>query len=244
MNKNVLINAHNISAIFNHRLVLDKVSLELLKGQILTIIGPNGAGKSTLLKILLGLLKPTEGRIHLKPNIRIGYMPQKLNLEPLMPLTVERFLKLAKSSLILDETLQLLSIEHLSKFSVQTLSGGELQRVILARALMNNPELLVLDEPAQGIDVRGQAELYSLIKDISIKKGCGILMVSHDLHIVMSGTDSVICLNQHVCCQGIADDISKHPEFLQLFGIKNTEGLAVYHHHHNHHHSLGGDVCN
>ena len=221
------------------------ISLELQADKILTLIGPNGAGKSSLVRILLGLQTPDCGVVKVKPNLRIGYVPQKIHVDALMPLTVERFILLAGNRNIknrLESVLATTGISHLKDQSVQQLSGGEFQRVLLARAVINQPELLVLDEPAQGVDVIGQGELYELIAHLKETHGFGVLMISHDLHLVMQKTDQVLCLNQHICCSGQPEDVSQHPEYLRLFGNIPAEGLAVYTHHHNHCHDLHGDV--
>jgi len=183
--------------------------------------------------------------VWLKPKLRIGYVPQKISLNVLMPLTVKRFISLAKrfsKSIELETVLAETGIQHLQEQDIQQLSGGEFQRVLLARALLNHPDLLILDEPAQGVDVLGQAELYEKISQLRNQYGFGVLMVSHDLHLVMQKTDQVLCLNQHICCSGQPDDVSNHPEYQRLFGELPSEGLAVYTHHHNHCHDLHGDV--
>lgn len=210
----------------------------------MSLIGPNGAGKTTLVRILLGLLEPDGGTISRMNGLRIGYMPQRVGLDKTMPLSVLRFLQLAKSADegAIAELLSLLRIEHLSEQQLIAVSGGELQRVLLARALLNDPQLLILDEPAQGVDIAGQAELYQLIGDIRTERDCGVLMISHDLHLVMSATDEVICLNHHVCCHGKPEQVSSDPAFLELFGASASDGLAVYTHHHNHEHDLSGNI--
>lgn len=240
-----LVTASHITVKFGDKTVLTDVHLTVESGEIVTLIGPNGAGKSTLIRTLLGFIKPTQGTVYLKTGIRIGYMPQRLAVEPFMPLSVQRFLELAgvRDKKRLATIQQELKISHLQSAPIQSISGGELQRVLLARALLRAPELLVLDEPAQGVDIQGQQELYQLIKFIRDKYQCGILMVSHDLHLVMAGTDSVICLNKHVCCSGRPEMVSKHPEFLSLFGLLEPEGIAVYAHRHNHKHDIDGDIC-
>lgn len=243
-NKNSLARLENVSLSLQGRQILHNVSLELQAQQILTVIGPNGAGKSTMIKILLGLQSVDNGSVWRKPGLRIGYVPQKIHIDSLMPLSVERFVRLAgKGSR--DDALAALSrtgVKHLAKQAVQNLSGGEFQRVLLARALLNQPQLLVLDEPAQGIDITGQSDLYELIARLRDEQGFGVLMVSHDLHLVMQKTDHVLCLNQHICCSGEPEDVSKHPEYLRLFGSIPTDGLAVYTHQHDHCHDLHGDV--
>jgi len=223
--------------------ILHDVSLELQAGKILTVIGPNGAGKSSLIQVLLGFEKPTSGTVFQKPKLRIGYVPQKISINTIMPITVERFVALAgKSKNTAIAALEETGVASLAKQSIQQLSGGEFQRVLLARALQHKPELLILDEPAQGVDVIGQAELYEKIANLKDKFGFSVLLVSHDLHLVMEKTDHVLCLNQHICCSGNAEDVSKDSEYQRLFGNLPTEGLAVYTHHHNHCHDLHGDV--
>lgn len=223
------------------KVILHDVSLELQAGKVLTIIGPNGAGKSTLVRVLLGLQKPTSGKIWRKPNLKVGYVPQKININTLMPLSVKRFILLAGKGDV-QLALKEAGVEHLQEQDIQQLSGGEFQRVLIARALLRQPELLVLDEPAQGVDVLGQSELYEQIAQLKKTYGFGVLMVSHDLHLVMQKSDQVLCLNQHVCCSGQADSVSKHPEYERLFGGTSADGLAVYTHNHNHCHDLHGDV--
>ncbi|MCI5106638.1 MAG: zinc ABC transporter ATP-binding protein ZnuC [Pseudomonadales bacterium] len=236
--------ARDISKDFAERKVLQNVSLELTPGKAVTLIGPNGAGKTTLVRILLGLLQPDAGRIERRSDLRIGYMPQRLALQATLPLTVDRFLKLAnkRQGSSIAATLQLLNIEHLAAQQMISISGGELQRVLLARALLQEPQLLVLDEPAQGVDLNGQAELYQLIGRIRAERGCAVLMISHDLQLVMSTTDEVICLNHHVCCHGEPEQVSTDPAFLDLFGPNLSPGLALYTHHHNHEHDIAGEV--
>jgi zinc transport system ATP-binding protein len=213
-------------------------------GEIVTLIGPNGAGKTTLVRIILGLLKADTGEVLLRPGLRIGYMPQTLALSENMPLTVTRFLSLGaqgckqESGKIVHE----LAIDKLMQQPMQRLSGGERQRVLLARALIRRPDLLVLDEPVQGVDVTGQTSLYALITEIRNRFGCGVLMISHDLHLVMATTDHVLCLNQHVCCSGHPESVSQHPAYLELFGAPASSRLAVYTHHHDHTHDIHGDV--
>lgn len=230
-----------ISLSFQKKPILHDVTLELQTDKILTVIGPNGAGKSTLIRILLGLQEPDGGKVWKKPNLRIGYVPQKIHIDELMPITVQRFVALAGKGSV-EEALETTGITNLANQRVQQLSGGEFQRVLLARALLLKPELLVLDEPAQGVDVMGQGELYELIASLKEKIGFGVLMVSHDLHLVMQKTDQVLCLNQHICCSGIPEDVSQHPEYQRLFGAFPTEGLAVYTHNHNHSHDIHGNV--
>jgi len=246
----LLIKAEHISKTFAQTEVLKGVSLEIHAGEIMTLIGPNGAGKSTLLKIILHLLNPTSGKVTQKHNLKIGFMPQKIHIDPTLPMTVKHFLELGlfnpislwkrlfnfsandttADSIFIDE----LNIRHLLDQPIQNVSGGEMQRILLARALMREPELLVLDEPVQGVDLQGQSELYHYINELRKRYNIGILMVSHDLHIVMKSTDKVLCINQHVCCSGTPQAVSQTPEFISIFG-NGAEELAVYEHHHDDH---------
>ncbi len=238
-----LISGTNLGLKFGDRTILSEVSLNLKKGEIVTLIGPNGAGKTSLVRVVLGLQKPSSGQLVRKDKLRIGYMPQKLHIEASLPLTVQRFLRLAsKDKRAIEESLVLTGIPQLIHSPMQSLSGGETQRVLLARALLRNPDLLVLDEPVQGVDVAGQSALYRLIADIRDQRGCGVLMVSHDLHLVMAATDTVICLNQHVCCHGHPESVTEDPAYLELFGQTTQSGIAVYTHHHDHDHDMHGDV--
>jgi zinc transport system ATP-binding protein len=226
------------------REILRDVSLQLHSSQILTVIGPNGAGKTTLIKIAMGLVPPHTGTVTRASGLRIGYMPQRLQVEATMPMQVARFLRLgpATTPARLRDVLREVGASHVLDSRLSTLSGGELQRVLLARALLREPQLLVLDEPTQGVDLKGQAELYRLITHIRDQHQCSVLMVSHDLHLVMSSTDDVICLNQHVCCHGHPEQVSNDPAYLELFGRSGAAAMAVYTHHHNHHHDLAGGV--
>ena len=239
----VLINAENLSLQFGDKRVLQEVSLKIHAGEIVTLIGPNGAGKTSLVKLVLELQKPSSGSIQRKDRLKIGYMPQKLHVEPSLPLTVKRFLRLAsRDTNAIDSALKRTGIHHLLHSPMQSLSGGETQRVLLARALLRQPDLLVLDEPVQGVDVAGQAALYRLIAEIRDQLQCGVLMVSHDLHLVMAATDTVVCLNQHVCCHGHPEAVTEDPAYLELFGHSTSSAMAVYTHHHDHDHDIHGDV--
>jgi zinc transport system ATP-binding protein len=199
-----------------------------------TLVGPNGAGKTTLLRILLGLQRPSAGSAWRRPGLRIGYLPQRLAIDETLPLTVRRLLALAgpAGKERIDAALAEVGAKPLASMPVQALSGGELQRVLLARALLREPDLLVLDEPVQGVDVTGQGELYALIRHIRDRRGCGVLLVSHDLHLVMAASDEVVCLNRHVCCSGHPETVTRHPAYRALFG----DAIAVYAHHHDHVH--------
>ncbi len=239
-----LITLANIHINFGDDVIISNVSLTLRRGEITTLIGPNGAGKTTLVKAVLGLLKPTSGSVEKSAQLRIGYMPQKLHIDSTFPLTVKRFLQTATFGTAANMQQALLDVgaEKLLKKSVHSLSGGEMQRVLLARALLQQPELLVLDEPAQGVDINGQIELYDLIRRIREQHGCAVLMISHDLHLVMAATDTVICLNRHICCSGHPEQVSNDPSYQELFGIPGAENLALYSHHHNHQHNEHGDI--
>ena len=234
-----LLQAQQITLKRQHKTVLDNISLSIAPKQIITVIGPNGCGKSTLMRVLLKLETPDYGTVEYRPQLRIGYMPQKLSLDQRMPLSVWSFLKLARGTRSADirAWLKRLNIEPLAQLSVHTLSGGEWQRVLLARALLMKPELLVLDEPVQGVDIQGQLELYRLIPQLRDELGCAVLMVSHDLHLVMSATDEVLCLNGHICCSGHPDAVSADPAYLRLFGRPEKAPLTTYTHHHDHDHS-------
>lgn len=234
-----LIRADNISLKINQRQILDDVSLSIEAGKILTLIGPNGSGKTSLVRVLLGLLRADAGQLEKKQGLVIGYMPQKVHIDPVLPMSVMRFLKMGcdASEQTIRETALPLGIERLLEQPVQSISGGEFQRVLLTRALLRKPDLLVLDEPAQGVDINGQQQLYQLISSIRDEHGCGVLMVSHDLHLVMEATDDVLCLNTHICCTGHPEAVSKHPEYLKLFG-STLDGMAVYTHNHDHSHDF------
>ncbi|MFW3166806.1 zinc ABC transporter ATP-binding protein ZnuC [Pseudomonas syringae pv. syringae] len=238
-----LIRLEKVAVTLSGQNVLDDIQLSVKPGEIVTLIGPNGAGKTTLVRAVLGLLKPDSGSVWRKPKLRVGYMPQKLRVDQTLPLSVLRFLRLVPG---VDRTAAASALEEVGAGKVidspiQGISGGEMQRVLLARALLRKPELLVLDEPVQGVDVAGQAELYSLITRLRDRHQCGVLMVSHDLHLVMSTTDQVVCLNRHVCCSGHPEQVSHDPAFVELFG-NNAQSLAIYHHHHDHAHDLHGAV--
>ena len=240
-----LVAARDLGLTLGGHAVLDKVSLTLEAGRITTLIGPNGAGKSTLARLILGLARPDSGRVERRPGLRVGYMPQHLHLDESLPLTVDRFLWLAApgSAEQRRAALARTGVAHLQEHAVRLLSGGETQRVLLARALLRRPDLLVLDEPAQGVDVAGQDALYALLGEVRDETGCGILLISHDLHLVMARSDQVICLHHHVCCSGTPEDVARDPAYRRLFGAGGiAPHLAVYTHHHDHDHGLSGDV--
>ncbi|WP_343191967.1 zinc ABC transporter ATP-binding protein ZnuC [Buchnera aphidicola (Formosaphis micheliae)] len=229
-----LVNVKNIFITFNHRCILSNVSLNLISNKIVTLIGPNGAGKSTLVKVILGLLTPDSGHIIRKININIGYVPQKLHLDTLLPITVNRFMKLSYKvkQTSIKKMLQRMKIWDIKNVQLHQLSGGEMQRMLLARALLNKPDLLILDEFTQGIDIQGQVELYSLINQIHCEFKCAILMVSHDLNLVMSYTDEVYCLNTYICCSGTPEIVCRNKEFIAMFGLTGIKNFAVYYHQH------------
>lgn len=233
-----LVRGHNLSVRHGRRLILDNVDIEVQRGEIVTLIGPNGSGKTTLVRTLLGLQKPQSGSVVPSDGIQIGYMPQELMVDRTLPLDVQRFLRMsgenAKSKHL--EMLSEVGSPNLLKQEIRLLSGGEFKRVLLARVLLRSPDLLVLDEPTANVDVHGQIEFYELIRRIRDKRNCGILLVSHDLHLVMSATDRVVCLNGHVCCSGLPGDVSNDPAYLELFG-EAASTVAVYSHDHDHHHA-------
>ena len=239
-----LVAAHGLSVRFGGRTILSAIDLEVRPGEVVTLIGPNGAGKSTLVRALLGLVKPSGGRVERRSGITVGYLPQKLSIDPTLPMTVRRFLRLwgRADDATLTQLLGEVGVSEVIDQPVQDLSGGETQRVLIARALMREPDLLVLDEPNQGIDVGGQAAMFRLIDRLRRGRGCGVLLISHDLHLVMAETDRVVCLNTHVCCEGHPEAVSRHPEYLALFGSAAEDALAVYQHHHDHSHDLHGEV--
>ncbi len=240
-----LLEISNVDLIIGQRHLLQNVSLQLAAGEILTIVGPNGAGKTTLIRVALGLMKPTTGQVSRRSNISIGYMPQQLHLDPTFPLTVKRFLSMVgpNQSEKAKALLQEVGAEQVFNSPMQNLSGGELQRVIMARALMRDPDLLVLDEPVQGVDVHGQMELYQLITKVRDRRQCAVMMVSHDLHLVMAATDRVLCLNQHICCSGTPETVTNDPAYLELFGPHAVKNLAIYSHDQTHHHEGCDDCC-
>jgi len=238
-----LISMHNMGVKRGDDWLVRGVDLSIDRGEIVTLIGPNGSGKSTTARVATGVLKPSEGALERESGLKIALVPQKLNIEWTMPLSVGRLMSLTEPNSrtrILDE-LEKVGARDLYGASVQHLSGGEFQRVLLARAMIRKPDLLVLDEPVQGVDHAGQAALYRLIGDIRSRTGCGILLISHDLHMVMAGTDKVICLNGHMCCSGSPELVVQSEEFQNLFGSSSAQALAIYSHSHTHDHPpLGG----
>ncbi|MDF1734851.1 MAG: zinc ABC transporter ATP-binding protein ZnuC [Minwuia sp.] len=242
--RHLLAHARALEVRFGGRPVLSGVDMEIAAGEIVTIIGPNGSGKTTLVKALLGLIPAARGSAQLVPGTRIGYVPQRFSVDAVLPLRVDRLMTLTApaSASAIGAALERVGVSHLRRADVASLSGGETQRVLLARALLRQPDLLVLDEPVQGVDFAGEAALYALIGELRDEMGLGVLMVSHDLHVVMAATDQVLCLNGHICCAGVPSDVSRHPEFLRLFGRQAAATLAVYRHDHDHDHDLHGHV--
>ncbi len=220
------------------RTILDDVDIAVEPEQILTLIGPNGSGKTTLIRTLLGLQRPDKGRIDSAPGLRVGYMPQRLRVDRTLPISVRRFLELSgeRDPAALSKALEQVGAPEVMEHEIRLLSGGELHRVLLARALLRRPDLLVLDEPTANVDVRGQTEIHELIRSVRDSRRCGVLMVSHDLHLVMAATDRVLCLNGHVCCSGVPEDVSQHPAYLALLGDRPAT-IAVYSHSHDHRHA-------
>ncbi len=226
------------------RRILENVSITVDRGEIVTLIGPNGAGKSMLIRVALGLEKLDCGHVRRAAGLKIGYQPQKVTLDETLPISVRRFLTLTQPQSVeaLEKSLADVQIPHLLNASIHTLSGGEFQRVMLARAILRKPDLLVLDEPEQNVDTAGAIEIYQLIARLREETGCGILLVSHDLNVVMAATDRVYCLHGHICCSGTPDEIGGHTEFMRLFGPSAAKTLAVYPHNHDHDHAPDGSV--
>ena len=240
---NILVKLNEVGIQQNKKWLVKGVTLQVERGKIVTLIGPNGSGKSTTAKIALGIYKNIEGQVEKFTN-NIGYVPQKISIDWTLPLRVKDFMLLTDNLKddVLDEALTLTGVKHLKDKNLGNLSGGEFQRVLLARAISKKPELLVLDEPVQGVDFTGEIALYELIKKISEKLNCGILLISHDLHTVMTATDHVVCLNGHVCCSGSPKDVARNNEYKALFGEQASQTLSVYEHKHDHEHSNDGEI--
>ena len=238
-----LVKLNNAGVYRDEKWLVKGVSLEINKQEIVTLIGPNGSGKTTTGKLILDILKPDEGSVSLNTK-QISYVPQKINIDWAIPLRVIDFMnitsKLDKSKII--QSLELTGVDHLIYKNLLNLSGGEFQRVMIARSIAKKPELLILDEPVQGVDFNGEIKLYNLIKEISDKLKCGILLISHDIHFVMSSTDHVICLNGHVCCSGTPKDVAKNPAYIELFGETAASAISLYRHDHNHTHNQDGSI--
>jgi zinc transport system ATP-binding protein len=233
-----LISAQNISVSLAGKVVLTEVSLFINPSEIVTILGPNGSGKSTLLRALLGILPLSAGHVRRQSGLRLGYVPQKLAMDRAMPMTVRRFLSLPArvTDAAAHAALVRVGMDQIAAQQMTALSGGQFQRVMLARALLTDPQILIMDEPTQGLDQQGEAAFYRLIEDLRRDTGCAVLMVSHDLHVVMAASDRVICLNGHICCQGTPSVVSNAPEYRALFGLGTQGALALYQHAHDHSH--------
>jgi zinc transport system ATP-binding protein len=237
-----LIAGERLSMARGGRTILDAIDIDIAPGEIVTLIGPNGAGKTSLVRLLLGLERPDSGSIRRRAGLVVGYVPQRFDRDPAIPMTVARFLALGRraSRSDVDHALGEVGAGDVRERQLSALSGGELQRVVLARALVRRPQLLVLDEPARGVDHLGEADLYGLIGRLRDERGLGVLLVSHDLHVVMAQSDRVLCINRHVCCHGVPHTVAQHPEYVRLFG-EAARAFAIYHHHHDHAHGLGGE---
>ncbi|WP_050528532.1 ATP-binding cassette domain-containing protein [Pseudorhodobacter aquimaris] len=233
-----LVDVDNISIRYGANTVLSNVSLRIEAGEILTIVGPNGSGKTSLLRAIIGAVKPSKGRVTRSAGVRLGYVPQKLHIDPTLPMTVARFLSLPQAVPVADieAALKQAGVPDLAKAQMSRLSGGQFQRVLLARALIGKPQLLLLDEATQGLDQPGSAAFYRQIETVRRQTGCAVLMISHELHVVMSASDRVICLNGHVCCEGTPEVVASAPEYRALFGSGTMGALALYRHDHDHDH--------
>ena len=243
LNQNILVKLDNVGISINDKWLVKGVSLQVKKNKIVTLIGPNGSGKSTTAKIALGIYKKIQGKVEKYTN-KVGYVPQKISIDWTLPLRVKDFMTLTESleNETITEALSLTGVIHLKEKNLSDLSGGEFQRVLLARAISKKPELLVLDEPVQGVDFTGEIALYELIKKICDELNCGILLISHDLHTVMTATDHVVCLNGHVCCSGSPMDVAKNNEYKALFGEQASQILTRYEHRHDHIHTEEGEI--
>ena len=243
LNQNILVKLDNVGISINDKWLVKGVSLQVEKNKIVTLIGPNGSGKSTTAKIALGIYKKIQGKVEKFTN-KVGYVPQKISIDWTLPLRVKDFMTLTESldNETITEALSLTGVIHLKEKNLSDLSGGEFQRVLLARAISKKPELLVLDEPVQGVDFTGEIALYELIKKICDELNCGILLISHDLHTVMTATDHVVCLNGHVCCSGSPIDVAKNNEYKALFGEHASQILTRYEHRHDHIHTDEGEI--
>ena len=239
----LLVKLENAGVYRSSKWLVRGISLEINQGQIVTLIGPNGSGKTTTAKMILNILNTDEGLVKGNAN-KMAYVPQKINIDWTMPLRVIDFMKITSSlnNTQITESLVMTGVDKLLYNQIHSLSGGEFQRVLIARAIAKKPDLLVLDEPVQGVDFNGEIALYNLIKEISVTLNCGILLISHDMHFVMSTTDHVICLNGHVCCSGSPSSVVKNPEYIKLFGEHNSETLSYYQHQHDHSHNHDGSI--
>ena len=239
----LLIKLENAGVYRSSKWLVRGISLEISKGQIVTLIGPNGSGKTTTAKMILNIMNADEGMVSGNAD-KMAYVPQKINIDWTMPLRVIDFMKITSSlnNNQINESLNMTGVDKLLYNQIHSLSGGEFQRVLIARAIAKKPDLLVLDEPVQGVDFNGEIALYNLIKEISVNLNCGILLISHDMHFVMSTTDHVICLNGHICCSGSPSNVVKNPEYIKLFGQHNSETLSYYQHQHDHSHNHDGSI--
>ena len=239
----LLVKLENAGVYRSSKWLVRGISLEINQGEIVTLIGPNGSGKTTTAKMILNILNTDEGLVTGKAR-KMAYVPQKINIDWTMPLRVIDFMKITSSlnNTQITESLVMTGVDKLLYNQIHNLSGGEFQRVLIARAIAKKPDLLVLDEPVQGVDFNGEIALYNLIKKISINLNCGILLISHDMHFVMSTTDHVICLNGHICCSGSPSSVVKNPEYIKLFGEHNSETLSYYQHQHDHSHNNDGSI--
>ncbi len=241
-----LISARGLALARAGRTILDGVDIDIAPGEIVTVIGPNGAGKTMLVRAMLGLERLDRGQVRRREPLVVGYAPQRFDIDRAIPLTVARFVSLGRPAAARPEIARVLAdvgAAPLIDRQLSELSGGELQRVVLARALIRAPDLLVLDEPARAVDYAGEAELYTLIGRLRTERGFGVLLVSHDLHVVMAQSDRVICLNRHVCCSGVPRSVAQHPEYARLFGAQSVHAIGVYQHRHDHSHDLAGAPC-
>ena len=236
-----LIQVEGLNVRYGARTALSDVSLRIEPNEIVTIVGPNGSGKTSLLRAIIGAIKPSEGHIVQASSLTIGYVPQRLHIDDTLPITVSRFLKLPGGVAVadIDYALKQAGVPELKKEQLSQLSGGQFQRVLLARALIGKPDLLLLDEATQGLDQRGSASFYQQIETVRKATGCAVLMISHELHVVMSASDRVICLNGHVCCEGAPAAVASAPEYRALFGTGTGGALALYRHEHDHGHDHG-----
>ncbi|MEM9319928.1 MAG: metal ABC transporter ATP-binding protein [Pseudomonadota bacterium] len=233
-----LIAAEGLRVNYGRNTVLKAVDLAIDAAEIVTIVGPNGSGKTSLIKAMIGALQPAAGRVTQKPALRIGYVPQRLHLDSTLPMTVTRFLSLPRrvSKQRADAALRKAGVQGVANEPLTALSGGQLQRVLLARAIIDTPDLLILDEPTQGLDQPGAAAFYTQIEALRDQHRMAVLMVSHDLHVVMRASDRVVCLNGHICCQGRPEVVATAPEYRALFGAGTQGALALYRHEHDHGH--------
>ena len=237
----MLIEISKLEVKYGSKKVLQNINLSLNANEIVTIVGPNGSGKTTLFKAIIGSVPLSKGKISIKPNLRIGYVPQQLKVDQTLPITVERFLKLAtRNNNDIEKMIAFFGSENIFREQINSLSGGQMQRVLLARALVNKPEILLLDEATRGLDQPGIAAFYRKIENISKETNCAILMISHDLHVVMSASDRVICINGHICCQGTPENVATSPEYQTLFGSNIDGSFALYRHKHDHNHDVMG----